>query len=254
MACLVEVCFTPAEFRTLCERDLSRTTCVVFDVLRATSTIVTALAAGARGVLPVSEISEALAWRARQPEVLLAGERDGLRIGGVLTGGVEFDFGNSPREFLPAVVAGKLIVTTTTNGTRALRACAGAEEIMVGSFLNLSATIRHLTHRTREHIYLVCAGTGENAALEDTLAAGAVCEGLASVVAMTARLEDSARIARGTFLHARDQFADTLGEARNARRLLRLPELRDDVEFCVRQDVFDFAAASDADGWLRRLA
>ena len=253
MACLVEVRFTPAEFRTLCERDLSHTTCVVFDVLRATSTIVTALAAGARGILPVSEIAEALAWQKRQPEVLLAGERDGLRIGRALTGGVEFDFGNSPREFVPVAVSGRLVVTTTTNGTRALRACAGAEEIVVGSFLNLSATIRHLAHRTREEICLVCAGTGEDAALEDTLAAGAVCDGLASVVPL-AQLGDSARIARGTFLHARDHLADALGQARNARRLLRLPELRDDVEFCVRQDVFDLAAASDAAGWLRRLA
>jgi len=250
----VEVRFTPAEFRTLCERDLSRTTCVVFDILRATSTIVTALAAGARGILPVSEIAEALAWRARQPEVMLAGERDGLRIGKTLTGGVEFDFGNSPREFLPAAVTGKLIVTTTTNGTRALRACAGAEEIVVGSFLNLSATIHHLLVRTRERICLVCAGTGEDAALEDTLAAGAVCEGLVSAVPVVAQLEDSAGIARGAFLHAQNHLADALGQARNARRLLRLPELRDDVEFCVRQDVFDFAATSDADGWLRRLA
>jgi 2-phosphosulfolactate phosphatase len=254
MACLVEVRFTPAEFRTLCERDLSHTTCVVFDVLRATSTIVTALAAGARGIFPVSEIAEALAWRERQPEVLLAGERDGLRISGTLAGGVEFDFGNSPREFVPGAVSGKLVITTTTNGTRALRACAGAEEIVVGSILNLSATIRHLAHRTREHICLVCAGTGENAALEDTLAAGAVCDGLTSLVPVLAQLEDSACIARGAFLHARNHLADALGQACNAQRLLRLPELRDDVEFCIRQDVFDFAAASDADGWVRRLA
>lgn len=254
MACQIEVRFTPAEFRTLCDIDLSRTTCVVFDVLRATSTIVTALAAGARAILPVGEIAEALQWRERQPEVKLAGERDGLRIGRSHANGVEFDFGNSPREFKPEAVAGKLIVTTTTNGTRALRACAGAQEIVVGSFLNLTATIRHLAAPTRERICLVCAGTGENAALEDTLAAGAICEGMVSVVPAAAHLEDSARIARGVFLHARDHLADTLGEACNARRLLRLPELRDDVEFCVRQDVFDFAVASDANGWLRRLA
>jgi 2-phosphosulfolactate phosphatase len=253
MVCPVEVLFTPADFRALRGRDLSRTTCVVFDILRATSTIVTALAAGARGILPVSEIGEALSWRVRQPEVLLAGERDGLRIGSTLTGGVEFNFGNSPREFVPGAVSGKLVVTTTTNGTRALHACAGAEEIMVGSFLNLSATTRHLARRTRANICLICAGTGEEAALEDTLAAGAVCEGLASVVPAV-QFEDSACIARGTFLHVRKNLADALGQARNARRLLRLPELRDDVKFCVQQDVFDFAAASDADGWLRRLA
>ena len=118
MTCEVEVLFTPAEFRVLPDCDLSGTTCVVFDVLRATSTIVTALAAGAAGVLPVEEISEALAWR-RRPDVLLAGERGGQRISAALTGGVEFDLGNSPREFTPERVAGKLIVSTTTNVTRA---------------------------------------------------------------------------------------------------------------------------------------
>lgn len=251
MVCPVEVLFTPAEFRALSGRDLSETTCVVFDILRATSTMVTALAAGARGVLPVREIAEALALRERQPEVLLAGEREGLRIGGALTGGTDFDFGNSPREFEPAKVSGRLIITTTTNGTRALRACAGAEEIVIGSFLNISATVRHLATRSRVRICLVCAGTGEGAALEDTLAAGALCDRLASVMPAT-QLDDSAAIARGVFLPARGNLAHTLGQARNARRLLSLPELRDDVEFCIQQDLFDFAAASDANGWVRR--
>src|SRR5580704_10388577 len=106
MPCEIEVLFTPAEFRALNRRDLSRSTCVVFDVLRATSTIVTALANGAKAIIPVSEISEALALRAKDLDILLAGERDGLRIGGALTHGIEFDFGNSPREFTADRVAG----------------------------------------------------------------------------------------------------------------------------------------------------
>ena len=144
MATRIEVLFTPVEFRGLSTRDLSRTTCVVFDVLRATSTIVTALAAGAAGVVAMGEIAEALAWRSRRPDVLLAGEREGLRIGATLTGGVDFDLGNSPREFTTAVVAEKLIVMTTTNGTRALRACAGAAGLLAGSFLNLAATVEFI--------------------------------------------------------------------------------------------------------------
>ncbi len=251
MTCEVGVLFTPAEYRGGRTDDLSDTTCVVFDILRATSTMVTALAAGATGLLPVGEISEALEYRRQQPDVLLAGERGGQRIGAALTGGREFELGNSPREFTPARVAGKFIVTTTTNGTRALRACAGAEEVVVGSFLNLSATARHLGSRPRNRICLVCAGTGEETALEDLLAAGALCEQL-QVTGPTLAFRDSAVIARGAFLQARANLADAVGQSRNARHLLRLPELQEDVGFCLRLDAFDLVAVSDAEKVVRR--
>lgn len=88
---MIEILFTPAEFAVLPGRDLSDTTCVVFDVLRATSTMLTALGNGAAGIVPVVEIEEALAWRARQPDILLAGEREGLRIRAAQTGSVDFD-------------------------------------------------------------------------------------------------------------------------------------------------------------------
>ena len=252
MSCTVEVLFSPAEFRALPERDLRHTTCVVFDVLRATSTMVTAFAAGAERIIAVGEIAEALAWKQRAADVLLAGEREGWRISAAQTGGVDFHLGNSPREFLPPTVAGRTIVMTTTNGTRPLRACAGAARVLIGSFLNLSATVSCLSAQPSENLCLVCAGTGENAALEDALAAGALCDRLASTLPLV-RLVDSAALARAAWLQARGNLAETLQEARNARRLLSLPELRDDVEFCLRQDVFRFAAGNDANGELRRL-
>ena len=252
MICEVGVVFTPAEYRVWQPGDLTGTTCVVFDILRATSTMVTALAAGAAGVLPVGEISEALECRRRQPGVLLAGERGGRRIGAALTGGIEFELGNSPREFTAAQVAGKLIVTTTTNGTRALRACAGAEEIVVSSFLNLTATARHLVNRPRKSICLVCAGTGEETALEDLLAAGALCDALKSTQPGI-EFRDSAIIARSTFLQARSNLADAVGQSRNARQLSRLPELNEDVRFCLQRDAFDLVAVSDAEKVVRRL-
>src|SRR6185503_9164499 len=120
----IEVALSPAEFPALATRDLSATTCVVFDVLRATSSMLVALNNGAEAIVPVSEIFEALAIRQKQPSVLLAGERNGLRIGKELTGSVDFDFGNSPRDFSAEKILGKTIAWTTTNGTRALRACA----------------------------------------------------------------------------------------------------------------------------------
>ena len=99
MQATLEVLFTPAEFEALKSRDLSNTVCVVFDVLRATTSMLAALRHGAAQILPVKEISEALALRGRLPPgALLAGERDGLRIRAGQSGGVDFDLGNSPRE------------------------------------------------------------------------------------------------------------------------------------------------------------
>ena len=95
----LEVLFTPAEFAALHARNLSGTTCVVFDVFRATTSMVTALANGAEAVVPVAEIAEAVSLKCERPELLLAGERDGVRIRSPLSGGVDFDLGNSPREF-----------------------------------------------------------------------------------------------------------------------------------------------------------
>ena len=136
MGCAIEVMFTPADFRALRQRDLADATCVVLDVLRATSVMVTALANGAAAFIPVEEISTAIALKRERPEALLAGEREGLRIGSALSGGTEFDLGNSPREFTPTKVKGRTIISTTTNGTRALRACLGAGVVVIGSFLN----------------------------------------------------------------------------------------------------------------------
>src|SRR5258706_9742252 len=101
----LKVKLSPAEFTTLSQRDLSQTVCVVFDILRATTSMITALANGAEAIIPVAEISEALALRQKNPSLLLAGERNGLRIRAELTGGIDFDFGNSPREFTADRVA-----------------------------------------------------------------------------------------------------------------------------------------------------
>src|SRR5262249_18700665 len=160
---MLEVLFTPAEFAALAERDLSQTVCVVFDILRATSSMITALANGALAIVPVLEISDALALRERQHDSLLAGERNGLRIGRELTGSIEFDLGNSPREFTRENVHGKTIVMTTTNGTRALRACAGASKTFVGSFLNLKSLGASLQAIRPTTLLVVCSGTQEEA-------------------------------------------------------------------------------------------
>jgi len=252
MAKTLAVAFTPAEFAALGARDLSNTTCVVIDILRATSTMVTALAHGADAIIPVADIAEALAIRQRRPEVLLAGERHGLRIRADLTGGVEFDLGNSPREYTPARVAGRIIVTTTTNGTRALRACATARTTLLGSFLNLGATADYLAQLRPDHLLLVCSGTQEEAAYEDVLAAGALCDQLWNLYA-NQQVADSAQIARNLYRQAQHDLSVVIQYSRNARRLLANSDLQDDVDRCLRQNTAPLVAVLDPKGCVRRM-
>jgi 2-phosphosulfolactate phosphatase len=274
----IDTLLSPLELPALAQRDLRGAACVVFDILRATSTFVTALHHGAAQVIPVSEIAGAVALHRQQPTILLAGERNGVRIRAAQSGGIDFDFGNSPREFTAEKVRGQTIVSTTTNGTRALRACAGAKTVLAASFLNLAATANFL--RGEKEILLVCAGTGNEVADEDVLAAGAMAELLAtgwqSPVGRAVPCPpppanerdlvheaDAQRTARPTLANTTqtalkhwqaatlDLFS-ALGRAKNGKRLLAIPELRDDVAFCAQRDVFPLVAAMQADGCLRR--
>jgi 2-phosphosulfolactate phosphatase len=247
----LEVLLSPNEFSTLRSRDLSETVCVVFDILRATTSMVTALANGAEAIIPVAEIPEALALRQQRPEVLLAGERESVRILKELTGGIDFDLGNSPREYTSEKVLGKTIVMTTTNGTRALRACAGAKTILIGSFLNLRAISNWLKEHRPTHLLLVCSGTFEEAAFEDTLAAGAVCERIWPLYA-GGHVADSAEIARRLYPLMQSDLLDAMKSSRNGRRLLANPALRSDVWFCVQRETIPFVVELTPDGTVRK--
>ncbi|HHY87289.1 MAG TPA: 2-phosphosulfolactate phosphatase [Verrucomicrobia bacterium] len=247
----IEVLFTPADFGALKARALEGTCAVVFDVFRATTSMVTALANGATAVVPVVDIPDALVLHRSNPAVLLAGERQGVRIRASVSGGTDFHLGNSPREFTRDRVEGRTIVMTTTNGTRALRACAHADAVWVASFLNLRAVADAILRRRPGKLLVVCSGTFEEAALEDVLGAGALCSLLAGHA--NGGLSDSALIALDAYAAAEGDLLRAASRSRNGRRLLANPDLREDVAFCLQRDVFDFAAALDAEGVVRRV-
>ncbi|HEX4266231.1 MAG TPA: 2-phosphosulfolactate phosphatase [Verrucomicrobiae bacterium] len=242
----LDVLFTPADFAALKSRSLDDTLCVIFDVFRATSSMVTALANGAEAIIPVGDIPEALDIKGRMPQVLLAGERDGVRIRAALANGTDFDLGNSPREFTKEKIAGRTIVMTTTNGTRALRSCAHAKMVLVGSFLNLRATAEFVSRAAVENALLICSGTYEQAAYEDALGAGALCDLLWTSLD-PGGVSDSAKMARQVYSDSKNDLLAAASQSRNGLRLSAMPELREDVAFCLHRDVFNFVAALGSD-------
>jgi 2-phosphosulfolactate phosphatase len=221
----VNVALHPAEIACLRGTALPGVLCVVFDVLRATSSIVTGLAHGVREVIPVETIEEARAWAASSPGVLLGGERGGDRIDG-------FTLGNSPAEY--QAHPGATVVTTTTNGTVALRACAGAMEIWVGAVLNLDALAGALVRRAPRELLLVCAGTFDTLALEDVWAAGRL------LCMLEARLGvlDASDAAATALAVARSwpDPASALRASRNGQALLRAGRAAD-LDWCARESV-----------------
>ena len=140
---------------------------VVIDVLRATSTIATALHNGAKSIIPVDSVEKCIRL-GRDMECITAGERDGQIAEGLQYGNSSFEY---PREF----IQGKILVLTTTNGTKLLHMALqkGATEIVTGSFLNLSAVCQHLLE-VKKNVILACAGWKDKVNMEDTLFAGAV--------------------------------------------------------------------------------
>ena len=198
-------------------------------------------------VIPVAEISEAVALRKSYPDILLAGEREGLRIQGNLTGGIEFNLGNSPREFTPEAIRGKKIAISTTNGSRALRACLAAKAVLIGSFLNLSATANFLKKQQAGRLSLVCSGTGEQAAYEDVLGAGALLDLLWPDYPKP-QITDSAHMARQIYQQHAGDLMSAVQHSRNGCRLLGIPELRDDVACCLHRDTLQLVAKMDKEG------
>ncbi|MDH5590176.1 MAG: 2-phosphosulfolactate phosphatase [Gemmatimonadota bacterium] len=158
----VDVFFTPGEVEGA---RIPGSTVVVIDVVRATTTIVEALANGAWGIYPTSSTEDAvkLAGSLGREDTLLCGERKGLKIEG-------FDLGNSPADFRRDVVEGKRLVMSTTNGTVAIVRAQDAERLVVAAFTNLSAAARLVADS--ESLVVICAGSDGRFSLEDALCAG----------------------------------------------------------------------------------
>jgi 2-phosphosulfolactate phosphatase len=187
---------------------------VVIDVLRATTTIIHALAAGCKDVRPCGDLDEArkLADGMRAGRVILAGERGAEKVPG-------FDRGNSPREFTASNCKGCTLVLSTTNGTQAILRAAEAERVLVAGFVNFSAVCEQLRFDARP-LHIVCAGSEGEPSFEDTLLAGAFVEVLCDYYEL--KLNDSARLAWDCFENNGHVLRSALDLGRGGQTLHRL--------------------------------
>ena len=222
----LDVCYSPD---LLPLYDLRGKIAVIVDVLRATSTIATALAAGVTEIYPVATLEECIAL-GRDKGCLTAAERDGVRAEGV-------DMGNSPFELLHEdyPVRGRALAISTTNGTRALLGSLAAEAIVCGAFINLSAVANYCAARQLD-VLVVAAGWKGQFCLEDTLLGGALAERLLPH-GLDIGHSDAALAAYQLWQNARADLPGYLLQSAAVRRLRAL-EANDDYLFCTQLDTY----------------
>jgi 2-phosphosulfolactate phosphatase len=217
--------------------DLSNSIVVIIDVLRATSTIATALHNGAKCVIPVDSVSRCIEL-GKQIDGITAGERDGKIAEGL-------EYGNSPFEYPPAFVKNKTLVLTTTNGTRLLHMALdkGAKGIITGSFPNLTAVCNYLKMQN-QNVVLGCAAWKDKINIEDTLFAGAVIANIKEHFTVNC---DASRMAETMYDKAKKDMFGFM-KKNNASHYNRLVGfgLEKDIRYCLTPDVADVLPVYEA--------
>lgn len=217
----LEVCFTPA---LLSLYDIQDSIVVVIDILRATSSITYGLNNGAAAIIPVMNVEDCESYRGNG--CLLAAERNGQVVEG-------FDFGNSPFSYTREKVAGKTIVLTTTNGTKAIQLAQDrAYQVVIGSFFNLTALTRWLLDQNK-NVLLLCAGWKDKFNLEDTLFAGAAVHLLRKGFS---NIDDASIAAEDMYLNAGTDLRAFLKKSSHSHRLEKL-NIEEDIVFCLQPDL-----------------
>jgi len=240
----LDVCFEQA---SLTRKQVKGRVVVVIDVLRAGTTLVTALAHGCRKAMAFKDVTAARRAAARlgRQRVIMGGERNRVLIPG-------FDCGNSPLEYTPKRCSGKVLILTTTNGTKAITRAAGARRILFAALCNTAAIAACLA-RAKCDATLLCAGTDGETTLEDIICAGAIVDRvLRTPVAANVFVEDAARIAHESYRSNRHDLVKALRESYGGRELLKVGMDEDIVE-CAKLDTFELVPVCE-DGGARIVA
>jgi 2-phosphosulfolactate phosphatase len=207
--------------------DVSDSIVVIIDILRATSTIASALHNGAKAIIPVDSVAGCIKL-GKQLEVITAGERNGKIAEGL-------QYGNTPLQYTRDFINGKTLVLTTTNGTKLLHLALteNAKAIVTGSFCNISALCDYLIDQ-KSNVILACAAWKNRINIEDTLFAGAVINRIKSHFDLNC---DASQIAEVLYLQAKGDLFEFMKE-KNASHYHRLMKfgLEEDIRFCLTED------------------
>jgi 2-phosphosulfolactate phosphatase len=216
---------------SISEEDIRGKTVVVIDVLRATSTILTAISNGAKSVIPVEDMGAAgkIATNLDASSYILCGEKDGKQIDG-------YELGNSPFEYTEEVISGKTLILNTTNGTKALVRCTHASKVYIAAFLNVKAVCELLKEETNE-ISIVCSGWKGRLSLEDVLCAGYIVHQVYDGV-IPEEAKDGAKVAMGLYERFGTEIDSTVHSTNHAKRLIGLG-FESDIAYCCEVDKFN---------------
>lgn len=226
----IELFFTPTDVRNaLIPRSIS----VVVDVLRCCTSVCFALHNGCRGFYTVLTPAEAhfLKGKLNKPNVLLGGERLAKKIRG-------FDLGNSPQEYTKSVVKNRILILTTTNGTRAIDKAKKAREMVICTFANLNTIVDYLKKKKDELIVFVCSGRTGYFSLEDTVCAGAVIHKLVAYyekLSVPHKLSDTASASRRLYQQYEDDILGMLHTSDHGRYLIGIGS-EEDLGYCAKID------------------
>ncbi len=219
----LQVCLSPDLFHLFSDR---KSTVVVVDVLRATSSMCLAIENGIDEIIPVSTVEEALEYK-NGKDFILAAERNGQMVKG-------FDFGNSPQQYQNTEeLEGRTLVMTTTNGTKMINIAKEDHEVVIGSFLNITALVEWLTEKGKD-VIICCSGWKGRFCLEDTLFAGALS---AKLMGEGFHSDCDSVLASGRLYNAskKDLF-QSLEDSSHRKRLSNL-STNDDVQLCLAHDL-----------------
>lgn len=230
----LDTCLSPALLHLY---DVSSSIVVIIDILRATSTVSTALFNGAKSVIPVDSVADCIKL-GKQMDVITAGERDGKIAEGL-------KYGNTPLQYTREFINGKTLVLTTTNGTRLLHMALaeGARGIITGSFCNLSSVCDYILTQNK-NIILACAAWKDRINIEDTLFAGAVINRIRKNFHTNC---DATKIAESLYGQAKNDLFEFMKE-QNASHFQRLMGfgLEEDIRFCLTIDNANIPVVYDA--------
>lgn len=208
---------------------------IAVDVLRATTTMATVLAAGAEAVQVFSDLEQLMHVSDQWPpeKRLRAGERGGAKVAG-------FDMGNSPLDCTPERVQGRRMFISTTNGTRALQRVEDAPAVLAAAFVNRRAVAEYVVAQQPETVWIVGSGWEGSYSLEDTACAGAIADSLLQTNSPMDKLAGNDEVigAIALYSHWQDRLLELFYQASHGKRLLRL-ECDEDLKYCAQTDILD---------------